>query len=320
MFYFLLAYWINLVKFDEKSYFKKNLFDLSHIRFHVYCHTLFDMGFIAKFYCKCFQPNDFSWPLLNLTGKRGLDIVIINIIYLYRSKMPRFTSRRHERRAEFFLTKPGPFFMFLVISYAGILWVLFQMLFADINDHSHTFVIARFWFQRVLGVINFSAFLSFWVQVLGICEAFYDYYFFNLSFNDKQKKKKKAHGLIGENGISPISKQLKDAETQVARLTIGKYAYIPSIFWLDSSDRMLHLVCFLGCFFSASIIFACYLPTSVFFLLCAFLYLSLKSVGDSFMQLQWDAMIIELNTDNKKEEKTLLRLFWFAEQTYNRHK
>ena len=71
----------------------------------------------------------------------------------------------------------------------------------------------RWIFLRALGAIFFSAFYSLWFQI---------------------------HGLIGARGILPVESYLA---TIVAALPgVKRLWYVPSLFWIDSSDRALTLV------------------------------------------------------------------------------
>ena len=207
------------------------------------------------------------------------------------SSMPR--RRRSSRSSsslsntEFFLLRAFPFLLYLVISYGGIIWLFFQVCDFSSNNNTNsnqqrtsltqsrgmTYNCARFYFVRVVAVIDVCAMISFWVDAIG---------------------------LIGEQGISPLRDTLRDVDTYASRLTLSKYEYMPTIFWWKQSDAMIHAVCATGVAVAAYIALSplaplvC-VPSSLLFVLYAFLYGSIKSVADAFMQLQWDAMLIEVN-------------------------
>lgn len=116
-------------------------------------------------------------------------------------------------------------------------------------------------FLRLLGVIFFSAFVSFGVQALG---------------------------LIGSQGILPVS-ELADAASQ--QLGIISYWLLPMVFWINSSDFAIQATCWGGALLSLLLIFNIYPRAS---LLCLYiLYLSLCSAGQIFMSFQWDMYLLE---------------------------
>lgn len=124
-----------------------------------------------------------------------------------------------------------------------------------------TYSWAQWFFLRSLAVIYLFAFLSFWVQ---------------------------AQGLIGSHGILP----LKDFLQQAGEVLGGqRFRIVPTLFWLNSGDTMLHVLCGAGVVLSAALVFGV-APAPVLFFLWA-LYLSLCSAGQDFMQFQWDILLLE---------------------------
>ena len=79
-----------------------------------------------------------------------------------------------------------------------------------------SFLIARWLFVRCLAALYLVTFLSLLWQI---------------------------PGLLGENGISPAQENLG-----LARFTLGaeRYLAFPTLFWLDSSDAFLYLLCGAG--------------------------------------------------------------------------
>ena len=71
----------------------------------------------------------------------------------------------------------------------------------------------RWIFLRALGAIFLSAFYSLWFQI---------------------------HGLIGERGILPAASFL--ASVGAAVPNVKRFWYVPSLLWIDSSDRALTIV------------------------------------------------------------------------------
>jgi hypothetical protein len=95
-------------------------------------------------------------------------------------------------------------------------------------------------------------------------------------------------GLIGSGGISPAADFLVFAHDQ---LQSRAYWQVPTLFWLDASDRSLHLLCGIGIALSLLVILDV-APRWTLALLWA-VYLSLTSVGDVFLQYQWDNLLLE---------------------------
>ena len=124
-----------------------------------------------------------------------------------------------------------------------------------------SYEIATRWFLACLGFIYLIAFASLGVQITG---------------------------LVGTRGILPASRFLA-----AVRESYGPEAWlrVPTIFWLTASDVSLKLVCIAGAVVSLAIIlgFARRLALAMAFVL----YLSLVSVGQTFLSFQWDFLLLE---------------------------
>jgi len=127
--------------------------------------------------------------------------------------------------------------------------------------HRPSHFIPRWLFFRILGAVYLIAFVSLWVQVLG---------------------------LVGSNGILPVEPYLSAVQQQVG--TDG-YRLVPTVFWFNSSDLALQVVCGTGAFFSLLLIYGL-APVPVLLVLWA-LYLSLLSVCREFLGFQWDVLLLE---------------------------
>lgn len=115
-------------------------------------------------------------------------------------------------------------------------------------------------FLRSLGLIYLSSFASLWPQIVG---------------------------LIGSHGISPAASYL-DAITR----NYGRSFYaIPSLFWIHPSDGALITFCISGCV--ASLLLAARIIPRLAALVCFILYLSIATVGQPFLNFQWDALLLE---------------------------
>jgi len=124
-----------------------------------------------------------------------------------------------------------------------------------------TYVWARRWFLRALGVIYLIAFVSLWIQL---------------------------DGLIGSNGMSPVSQFLPAARGQLGP---DAYTLLPTLCWFASSDAFLHFLCGGGVLCSLLLIFG--IAPAVSLLALFILYLSLTTAGQVFFSFQWDVLLLE---------------------------
>lgn len=97
-------------------------------------------------------------------------------------------------------------------------------------------------------------------------------------------------GLYGSQGITSIEKWLKEIKP-----FNGKYVYfkVPSVFWINASDRALQLVASLGIIFALFLFLNIGPAPFLFFLLWLF-YLSFVTTGSVFLSFQWDALLLEV--------------------------
>jgi hypothetical protein len=124
-----------------------------------------------------------------------------------------------------------------------------------------SFVLARWLFLRLLGVVFLVALGSLWTQI---------------------------DGLIGSRGISPAVDFLAFVRNQLGGRS---YWQIPTLLWLGASDRSIHLLCASGMVLSFLLIIGV-APRWILVLLWG-VYLSLASVGDVFLHFQWDNLLLE---------------------------
>jgi predicted DCC family thiol-disulfide oxidoreductase YuxK len=124
-----------------------------------------------------------------------------------------------------------------------------------------TYFWARRWFLRMLGLVYLIAFVSLWVQV---------------------------DGLVGSNGISPVSQFLPAVRQQ---LGLDAYFLLPTLCWFDSSNTFLHFLCGGGVVLSLLLIFGV-APALSLVVLFVF-YLSLTIAGQVFLNFQWDVLLLE---------------------------
>ncbi len=119
----------------------------------------------------------------------------------------------------------------------------------------------RWLFLRALALVYLCAFLSLAVQV---------------------------EGLIGSRGILPAEELLRFVRE---RTGVERYWLLPTLFWIDASDRALLSLCGGGAVLSLALL-AGLAPVPTLALLWA-LYLSLAGVGQVFLGYQWDALLLE---------------------------
>jgi len=119
----------------------------------------------------------------------------------------------------------------------------------------------RWIFLRALGLIYFSAFYSLLFQV---------------------------RGMIGPKGILPAIDYL---QAVAAGLRGDRFWYVPTVFWLGSSDRALLLVCWVGLI--ASVLVAVNVWPRLGLLVSFICFLSFVSVARDFASYQSDYMLPE---------------------------
>jgi len=124
-----------------------------------------------------------------------------------------------------------------------------------------TYLAARRWFLRALGLIYLIAFVSLWVQV---------------------------DGLVGANGVAPVNQFLTAAREQ---LGLRALSILPTLCWFNSSDAFLHFLCGGGVVLSVLLIFGI-APVVSLIALFVF-YLSLTIAGQTFLSFQWDILLLE---------------------------
>ncbi len=95
-------------------------------------------------------------------------------------------------------------------------------------------------------------------------------------------------GLIGSRGISPAAEFLPWVHQQLGWRAYGQ---VPTLCWISTSDGFLHGLCAAGLALSALAMLGIAQRWSLLALWV--LYLSLVSVGDVFLQYQWDSLLLE---------------------------
>ena len=124
-----------------------------------------------------------------------------------------------------------------------------------------SFLLSRWVFLRLLGLVYLISFLSLRLQILG---------------------------LVGEHGIVPAG-----AFLQLVRTRLGPESYhlFPTLAWISASDSSLKLLCSGGVLLGALVILG--LATGPALVLCWAFYLSIVTVGRDFLSFQWDILLLE---------------------------
>lgn len=95
-------------------------------------------------------------------------------------------------------------------------------------------------------------------------------------------------GLVGSNGISPVSMFLDEVFLQVG--PAGALHY-PTLAWIDPSDRFLSWTCGAGVVAAALLLVGAVPRLAA--AACWVLYLSVSVAGQFFVDQQWDALLLE---------------------------
>jgi len=95
-------------------------------------------------------------------------------------------------------------------------------------------------------------------------------------------------GLAGANGILPFSETLEHL-TKI----YGNSAWwrMPTVFWLNASDFALQLACYLGALLALMLLFGRWPQLALVGMFV--LYLSLYHAADTFLNFQWDLLLLE---------------------------
>jgi hypothetical protein len=99
-------------------------------------------------------------------------------------------------------------------------------------------------------------------------------------------------GLIGVNGILPVSDLLSSVRQSSSGF--ANFLQLPTIFWLNSSDEFMRVICIVAIFLSVALFLKLRIwqQTAIMFLLYVF-YLSFINVGQNFLSFQWDVLLLE---------------------------
>ena len=97
-------------------------------------------------------------------------------------------------------------------------------------------------------------------------------------------------GLIGSRGILPAA-ELFDQARRALGPGLARMWLLPSLLWIDASDRMLHFLCWGGVLMAVALVLGV-LPGPLLSLLWLS-YLSLTVAGQVFLGYQWDSLLLE---------------------------
>ena len=95
-------------------------------------------------------------------------------------------------------------------------------------------------------------------------------------------------GLVGQDGILPVTDLLEYGSTHFGW---KRYLAYPTVFWINAGDTALTAATWLGCAFSV-LLFLNY-KTRFSLIVLYLLYLSLYHASQTFLNFQWDYLLIE---------------------------
>ena len=124
-----------------------------------------------------------------------------------------------------------------------------------------TYLLARWLFLRLFGVVYLVAFVSLAVQITG---------------------------LVGDHGILPARLFLERARDLYGG---AAYRVFPTLCWLGAGDGMLRALCWGGA--TLALLVVAGVAQAPALALCWLAYLSLSVVGQTFLWFQWDALLLE---------------------------
>ena len=133
--------------------------------------------------------------------------------------------------------------------------------FVGIGAASSSYVFSSWLFLKLLGVVYLIAFASFGVQALG---------------------------LIGKNGILPVSNYMEKVKAAVGD---GWILQNPTLFGINAGDWMIQAIVVAGIIFALFLIAG--LVPRISLLALFVLYLSVVNGGQVFMSFQWDVLLLE---------------------------
>jgi predicted DCC family thiol-disulfide oxidoreductase YuxK len=129
----------------------------------------------------------------------------------------------------------------------------------------HMFILTRWLFLRLLGIVYLMAFGALSYQIIG---------------------------LVGSNGILPAESYLERVAQSPGIEGLERYIFAPTLAWIDVSDAFLMYLCYAGMILSLLLILNI-LPAPV--LVASWVcYLSLMTVGQTFLSFQWDSLLLEV--------------------------
>ncbi len=126
--------------------------------------------------------------------------------------------------------------------------------------------LVRWVFLRSLGLIYLVAFVSLWVQIMGLVGS---------------------HGILPANSAMAAMRLQADAQ----RLGLDRYHLVPTLCWFSASDGFLKFQCAAGATLAVLLIIGL-APAPCLFLLWL-IYLSLATVCREFLSFQWDNLLLE---------------------------
>jgi predicted DCC family thiol-disulfide oxidoreductase YuxK len=159
---------------------------------------------------------------------------------------------------------PTSEFLYKIVARNRTLFSFFTRLLWGRDPAPPSYVGARWLFLRSLGVVYVIAFVSLWVQLIG---------------------------LVGHNGIMPADQVIAAMGRATDGLGWKRFIAEPTLCWFRSDDAFLILHCIAGTVLGISVFFGIVQRVSLFLLWA--LYLSLATICVEFLGFQWDNLLLE---------------------------
>jgi predicted DCC family thiol-disulfide oxidoreductase YuxK len=142
---------------------------------------------------------------------------------------------------------------------------LTRMLWGEHVERADYFLVRRL-FLGCLGVIYLIAFVSLWVQIVG---------------------------LVGKNGILPAADLMSQARSafEANGTDLDRYRLLPTLCWFSASDSFLQFQCAAGA--TLAVVLVAGMAQPLCLALLWLLYLSLTTVCRDFLGFQWDNLLLE---------------------------
>jgi lipase maturation factor 1 len=181
--------------------------------------------------------------------------------------------------------------VFRVIAAAGKLWPLraYQNIpgFAGVTEGAYFFIAAHrslfYWITRILWGRDLQPSSYHWTRAVLLRGVGLVYLLAFASMLPQML------GLVGSQGILPVKDYLDSIQSQIGGFR--SYYAFPTLAWLDHSDVFLRGMCWAGVALAMAVLLRIFPSAALMGLYL--LYLSIDTIGQTFLSFQWDALLLE---------------------------